>query len=55
MYTIIVRHDGIDRHYAAECFFDATFLFDALTRVATQVEMWEGATLRQTYSSDIKE
>lgn len=51
MFTLIARHDGIDRHFPAASYFDAVFLFDALSRVAARVEMWEGATLRQSYAA----
>jgi hypothetical protein len=52
MFTLIVRHHGIDRHYFADSYFDAVFLFDALSRSASCVEMWQGATMRQKYLVD---
>lgn len=51
MFTLIARHDGIDRHFPAASYFDAVFLFDALSRVSTRVEMWQGQLLRQTFDA----
>jgi hypothetical protein len=50
MFTVISRHQGIDRTFKADTKFDAIFLFDALTKSSHVVEMWQGATLVQTYS-----
>jgi hypothetical protein len=47
MYTIILRHDGIDRHYPCENYYDAAVLFDALTRCYPVAEMWQGDKLIQ--------
>jgi len=51
MYTVIVRHDGIDRHYAAASMFDAIVLFEALARQFSRVELWEGKTLKREFSA----
>lgn len=48
-YTIILRHQGIDRTYQCQTKFDAIVLFDALTPLGSRVEMWNGTTLVQQY------
>ena len=47
MHTIILRHDGIDRHYPCENYYDAVVLFAALTHRYRFVEMWKGDELIQ--------
>ena len=50
MFTITIRHEGIDRHYDARTMFDAVMLFDALTRRFSRVELWEGKTLHREFN-----
>jgi hypothetical protein len=44
-HTVILRHDGVTRNYACECYFDAMILADALTRIYGHacVETWKGS------------
>jgi hypothetical protein len=54
MYTIILRHDGIDRNYPCENYYDAVVLFDALIRRYPVAEMWQGDKLVQQYNGIAK-
>lgn len=51
-YTLILRHDGIDRHFHVVHRSDADVLFDALARRYSHVEMWEGKNLICRYSAE---
>ncbi len=53
-YTIILRHDGINRYYPAENPGDAVVLMDALCRKYPEVELWKGNKLVQKYSVDFR-
>lgn len=47
--TVILRDNGIDRHYACASRADADVLFHALTALGRVVELWAGATLVARY------
>jgi hypothetical protein len=53
-FTVIVRKDGIDRHYHCANQFDAEVLYDALTRGMKNavIEAWRGAERLVTYRND---
>lgn len=52
-YTIILRHDGIDRHYPCASYFDAVVLFDALSKTYPHVEMWAGSVLKAIHAPSV--
>lgn len=45
-HTVILRHDGVDRNYPCETYFDAVVLADALAHKygSVNVELWKGST-----------
>lgn len=50
MFTVIMRHDGVDRTYKCDNKWDAIVLFDAFTRaIRARVELWHGAQLEQSF------
>ena len=48
-FTIILRHQGVDRTYHCENRFDADVLFDALQSLGSLVEFWQGMQLLSLY------
>ena len=50
MYTIVLRHDGVERIYQCGNYYDAVVLFDALTRRFPVVEIWQDGKLAQRYN-----
>lgn len=48
---VILRFDGIDRHYPCASYFDADVLFDILVNGAREarIELWDGMALIRHY------
>jgi hypothetical protein len=51
-FTIILRHEGVDRTYHCENRFDADVLFDALQSLNARIELWQGMQLLSYYDLD---
>ena len=51
MHSVILRDGGFDRTYKADTYLDALVLFNVLSAKFTLVELWQGATLIQSYNN----
>jgi hypothetical protein len=51
-FTVILRHEGVDRTYHCENRFDADVLFDALQSLNARIELWQGMQLLSYYDLD---
>jgi hypothetical protein len=51
MHSVIFRHEGFDRTYKADNYVDALILFNVFTSKFAVVELWQGATLIQSYNN----
>lgn len=50
--VVVLKHDGIERTYRCDNWYDAVVLFEALSRgmPRARIEMWSGPTLKQEYN-----
>lgn len=54
MFDVIVRDNGIDRLFGGLSNWDAIYLFDALSRHAPRVEMWQGSQRVRVYDANFE-